>query len=789
MGRTSGAEAHPRKRVKLTSTVGDGDQHGNEGEEEMTACQNCRKRKSKCSKDTPCSQCEKLGIDCLYDDRRRPGIKMGAIETLTNRLANLEQMFLGQGLLLKSVLGLDLTNDTARGPNNGVSCLPREAELLKESYLQASRANPNTLDTVREGEQPSRTDDHYTDTNTQLHSDLHADELDDLNPRLPANDQVDTLVEWYFANIHRWIPILHVRHFRKDLEQPDGRERLSTVLLAITSLSLRFARPDTISVKDSERLSLRYRHAVMLRSMNRFSVENLQAMVIIAFDIIGSGRGPSAWSVVSTMARTVEQLRLNAEPSQQSENANMHDYLMRRMTFLQHAESWTEEEQRRRLFWVVFVMDRFCTVATGWNNSISGSDVQRRLPCEGAIWEAGNAVRTPFFGVATKMELADQTSSPNSERLTADEQEVDALGGFAFCIEATETLNLVTNFLLQHPIKFQNQQETHLWLLRFKELDLRLLRWRMFLPEKWRNASVLNADGIMDPNLTLAHITHNTAVIQLHQCAAFPPPALRASAIASLSSSSAETCVTAASEIGTIAQKFLHQSSGITNPQLSFCLFVAGRMLLANAASTSGPPRTAFWTISDALAEISSRWSVRDRNSVLTETLASRLSKRLLDAKQSLDSTRDGGAVATDEVDVGRPVYSEKLIRSRAGSLGPGRTGEQEHPPQVWPQLDTLSSSQPLNVNMENPSPDGISMAFPPLPYLWDETEFSMSGMNAMDDVSQASGLQRIDTHGMQDTGVDWVGSLQNGLPDLVQQAHRVSSYGADDWNSYDFSI
>lgn len=105
-------------------------------------------------------------------------------------------------------------------------------------------------------------------------------------------------------------------------------------------------------------------------------------------------------------------------------------------------------------------------------------------------------------------------------------------------------------------------------------------RWRIFLPPKWHNASVLNQDGIMDPNLTLAHILHNTAVVQLHQCVAFPSAQWRTCPVSLPSASSAETCVSAACEISTIAQQFLQQSAGITNPQLSFCLFIAGRVLL-----------------------------------------------------------------------------------------------------------------------------------------------------------------------------------------------------------------
>lgn len=80
----------------------------------------------------------------------------------------------------------------------------------------------------------------------------------------------------------------------------------------------------------------------------------------------------------------------------------------------------------------------------------------------------------------------------------------------------------------------------------------------------------------MDPNLTLAHMTHNTAVIQLHQAVAYPEPRY----IQMASQQSAEMCLSAAREITTIAQQFLAQSTALTNPQFSFCLFIAGRVLL-----------------------------------------------------------------------------------------------------------------------------------------------------------------------------------------------------------------
>lgn len=85
----------------------------------------------------------------------------------------------------------------------------------------------------------------------------------------------------------------------------------------------------------------------------------------------------------------------------------------------------------------------------------------------------------------------------------------------------------------------------------------------------------------MDPNLTLAHITHNTSMILLHQRIAYPP--LEWHEVLKLPTlSSAETCETAAAETANITKKFLDYSSpqSIVDSQFAFCVFVSARVLL-----------------------------------------------------------------------------------------------------------------------------------------------------------------------------------------------------------------
>lgn len=171
----------------------------------------------------------------------------------------------------------------------------------------------------------------------------------------------------------------------------------------------------------------------------------------------------------------MEQLQLGVEEEDQCYPDLTSNGIISRITFLPPSKDWCEEEERRRVFWNVVLMDRFCSISTGWNLSLTNADARRRLPCEGGLWEAGERIPfpTPHFGVseqpgpAAAGSLPEQTTGPQSQ---------DFLGGFAYAIEATENLSFVSSFCLQQAVDLARPQQIQLWLMKFKQLDLRLIQ-------------------------------------------------------------------------------------------------------------------------------------------------------------------------------------------------------------------------------------------------------------------------------------------------------------------------
>lgn len=387
-------------------------------------------------------------------------------------------MFLGQSMLWQQLMnGLTSSaNGSISSPSNKldapIASLKEHIGQVKSNLSHLASADPSQDKNTSESLKSHQWARGPTGGTAVNHGASRPTEYDDVD--LPPKDMVNTLVEIYFAKIHPWIPMLHVRIFRERMGDDRERPQLTTIFHAIVSLCARFSNDSRLGTSEEKaRIAKNSKQVVLLRSMESFSVENLQALIICAFDTLGSGRGPSAWSIVGSMTRTVEQLQLSVEEDDQPAAASDR-VMIKRIAFLPPARSWSEREERRRVFWNIFLMDRFCSIATGWHFSLTSADVRMRLPCEGALWEAGQplATPTPYFGVA------DQTSSVNgalpSARLGDDSQ--DSIGGFAYCIEATESLSLVTSFFLQQVVDASKVHEAQVWLMKFKELDLRLIQ-------------------------------------------------------------------------------------------------------------------------------------------------------------------------------------------------------------------------------------------------------------------------------------------------------------------------
>ncbi len=267
-------------------------------------------------------------------------MRMGAIEHLTQRVgtldmafwtratansptkASLENMFLGQGVLWQQVwrcldsLGVQQPpSDSGCSPGHG---LDNEEGSLREHTLRlkdtlSSLATQTTGD-LTAFDMPSPKRRRVQEERPKVRRGDSGEFGHDAE--LPPDDLIDALVEIYFARIHPWIPMLHVREFRERMAVPSKRQRLTTIFHAITSLCVRFSddpRLDEPEVRS--RYARRCRQIVIVRSMESFSVENLQALIICAFDVVRRALFPSKQQHFSHDVRSVAAVGPQPGPS------------------------------------------------------------------------------------------------------------------------------------------------------------------------------------------------------------------------------------------------------------------------------------------------------------------------------------------------------------------------------------------------------------------------------------------------------------------------------------------
>jgi hypothetical protein len=93
------------------------------------------------------------------------------------------------------------------------------------------------------------------------------------------------VVQLYFIKIHSWIPILHWTRFKHKYRHGALGDKMGTILNALIVSTLKYVDRDRYRLSDADvhRMSMECRDLVLLRAMDSLCVENLQALVIIAF--------------------------------------------------------------------------------------------------------------------------------------------------------------------------------------------------------------------------------------------------------------------------------------------------------------------------------------------------------------------------------------------------------------------------------------------------------------------------------------------------------------------------
>lgn len=319
----------------------------------------------------------------------------------------------------------------------------------------------------------------------------------------PPYDLLYALTDLFFKHINTWCPILHRRTTLDSLFGPTTLDEADRILLhAIVATTLRFSTDPRLSEHARERYHSVSKQRVLLYGLENSSVKALQALVILALDIVGNSNGPPGWNLLALITRSVVQLGLAVEATSASVAPMFPSIYTLRAMVLPEPRSFIEDESRRRLFWMVYLLDRYATISTAFEFALDDKEIDRKLPCRDDLFARNQPVDTRWF--------------PTAERNDYSMNKPENLGSFSYYIEIIGVLSEIHRFL-KKPVDIGALSDVEQWQQEYRQLDSKLNAWKFSLPSEYGNMSRLfNPNGgnkIVNCIWIMLHITYHTSVL------------------------------------------------------------------------------------------------------------------------------------------------------------------------------------------------------------------------------------------------------------------------------------
>ncbi|ORX38872.1 fungal-specific transcription factor domain-domain-containing protein [Kockovaella imperatae] len=391
-----------------------GEDTGPGGRPLAVTCAPCRARKIKCdSKKPACDNCAKNPKECYYPIKLKPGLRAGSGNDMMKRLEQLEsrleqheirladqEMRLNAASLYSQQPGSTLHPLSATtGPNPQTMSVNNQILSYSSIHPLASPVMSRSLPEMGPPSVPTPVplpldligSSSAFNGPSASPSGLSTTSFHDPNI-LPPPDIVHDLVALFWVNIHPWAPILSPTPVA--FQQP-----WSIIVHAIVVVTLRLSHDARLEGKKEHYKRAAKQH-VLSHAIESTSISSVQALALLALDLIGSEQGPSSWGILALLTRSAVHLGLTSEDDLTASSftpSRAPAPSLSRTSIIPPAADWREDESRRRLFWLIFALDRYACLSTGWDFALPDFDITRRLPCTDELWARPEWIVTPQF--------------------------------------------------------------------------------------------------------------------------------------------------------------------------------------------------------------------------------------------------------------------------------------------------------------------------------------------------------------------------------------------------------
>lgn len=192
--------------------------------------------------------------------------------------------------------------------------------------------------------------------------------------------------------------------------------------------------------------------------------------------------------MLALMSQSVVQLGLSTEASSPMVAPQYASIYTLRAIVLSEPKDWIEEESRRRLLWMIYVLDRYATVATAFEFALDENEIDRQLPCRDELFNRNVPIETRWF--------------PSPSRTDYSVNKPENLGSFSYFVEILGILSRIHKFL-KKKVDITSISDVQEWQSEYRQLDSAIEQWKYNLPSEYGNsARVFAGNGGMNKSLT-----------------------------------------------------------------------------------------------------------------------------------------------------------------------------------------------------------------------------------------------------------------------------------------------
>lgn len=509
------------------------------------SCEFCKQKKSRCDSLRPqCSNCQRKGYVCEYREKGQPGLRPGYGKALEQRMSVLEDNLMRMNQTVQEVLehsraqsqiisGTNVQQQPLMETGNTSHTGPVQDQLPQPQAWQAAQnriyASPHQP-SLLEGSQSMSA---WTGSVNGL----------------PDQEILRQLVDLFFDLVHPWLPLFCKQHFLSNLFSPER----DLLLHGIVVVAFRYWSQAMPSVEMRENYIRFSRDQILLRTIDQCTLISAQTLALLAVDALGEGPGPRTWNAMSMLVSASKHLGLSKNREAPSDNA---DLALVRNEDEEEGLNLTNvaAEERRRLFWVIFALDRLSSASHGQPAGIDTKGIKTLYPASDDDW--GQSGSGDWFEVVSPTSAIPTHSSTNIWH-----SYIDLL-----------VLMDKTNKLLIEPVNLAHPTQCQDWQNQFRRLDGTVSNWFQALPKAVRDVPLQ-----FDSMWYTLHAAFYLVNIRMYTVAAFPATT---SAYLKPSSSARGRCRQAVRSVATLASSVQQTDFQRLGPMFAFTVWVAARSLV-----------------------------------------------------------------------------------------------------------------------------------------------------------------------------------------------------------------